>query len=389
MSARPITAAGGVELRRLLALVGAIAFVDTIFFAALTPLLPHYVRELGISKAGAGVLQAAYPAGALVGAIPAGLVASRFGVKPTVVVGLCSIAVTSVLFGLADAVWALDAARFLQGLASSFSWTGALAWLVAAAPSERRGQVIGTVFGVAIAGALFGPVLGGVASKVGTGPAFGTIAAVAAAQAVWAARTPSAAPDEPQPVSRLFLALRDGRILAGCWFVMLPGILFGTLGVLAPLRLSALGFGSVAIGATFLVSAGFEALLAPALGRFSGRRGRWLPILGGLTCSAIVLSVLPWPRHDWLLAAFVICAGISFGSFWTPGMSLLADASERSGLAHGWGFAIVNLAWAPGQALGASGGGALAKVASDTAVYLALAALCAATLGAVLRARRV
>src|SRR5437773_9139917 len=161
MSARPITAAGGVELRRLLALVGAIAFVDTIFFAALTPLLPHYVHELGISKAGAGVLQAAYPAGALVGAIPAGLVASRFGVKPTVVVGLCSIAVTSVLFGLADAVWALDAARFLQGLASSFSWTGALAWLVAAAPSERRGQVIGTGFGVAIAGAPVRPVLGG------------------------------------------------------------------------------------------------------------------------------------------------------------------------------------------------------------------------------------
>src|SRR5438876_11960353 len=115
MSARPITAAGGVELRRLLALVGAIAFVDTIFFAALTPLLPHYAHELGLSKAGAGVLQAAYPAGALFGAIPAGLVAARYGVKPTLLVGLSSIATTSVLFGYAGSVWALDTARFLQG----------------------------------------------------------------------------------------------------------------------------------------------------------------------------------------------------------------------------------------------------------------------------------
>src|SRR5947209_18607905 len=99
MSARPITAAGGVELRRLLALVGAVVFVDTIFFAALTPLLPHYAHELGLSKAGAGVLQAAYPGGSLIGALPAGFVASRLGVKPTVLVGLCSIAVTSVMFG--------------------------------------------------------------------------------------------------------------------------------------------------------------------------------------------------------------------------------------------------------------------------------------------------
>src|SRR5439155_3099742 len=126
------------------------------FFAALTPLLPHYAHELGLSKAGAGVLQAAYPAGSLVGAIPAGLVAVRLGVKPTVLVGLCSMAVTSVVFGFAGSVGALDAARFFQGVASAFTWTGGLAWLVAAAPATRRGQLFGIVFGVAIGGALFG-----------------------------------------------------------------------------------------------------------------------------------------------------------------------------------------------------------------------------------------
>ena len=45
-------------MRRLLILVGAIVFVDTLFFAALTPLLPHYVDELGLSKAHAGLLAA-------------------------------------------------------------------------------------------------------------------------------------------------------------------------------------------------------------------------------------------------------------------------------------------------------------------------------------------
>src|SRR5262249_10418985 len=129
-------------MRRLLVLVGAIVLVDTMFFAALTPLLRHYVDELGLGKAGAGVLQAMYPAGALVAAIPGGIAAARFGVKPTVLIGLSLLAVTTVAFGLANSVWALDLARFLQGMSSAFSWTGSLAWLVAAAPPGRRRPLI-------------------------------------------------------------------------------------------------------------------------------------------------------------------------------------------------------------------------------------------------------
>src|SRR5207247_182122 len=130
------------------------------FFAALTPLLPHYVDEFHLGKAGAGVLQAMYPAGALVAGIPGGIAAARLGVKRTVLIGLSLLALTTVAFGLADSVWTLDLARFLQGISSAFSWTGALSWLVAAAPVGRRGQLIGSAFGAAIAGALFGPVLG-------------------------------------------------------------------------------------------------------------------------------------------------------------------------------------------------------------------------------------
>ena len=94
---------------------GSIVFVDTLFFAALTPLLPHYADELGLGKAGAGVLAAAYPAGALFGAIPSGIVAARFGVKPTVLVGMSCVALTTALFGFADEAWQLDLARFSAG----------------------------------------------------------------------------------------------------------------------------------------------------------------------------------------------------------------------------------------------------------------------------------
>jgi len=92
-------------VRPLLLLVGAIVLVDTMFFAALTPLLPHYAHTLHLSKAGAGLLAAMYPIGALVAAIPGGVVAARFGVKPTVLAGLSLLAITTTGFGLAHSVW--------------------------------------------------------------------------------------------------------------------------------------------------------------------------------------------------------------------------------------------------------------------------------------------
>ena len=65
-------------MRRLLFLASAIVFVDTAFFAAITPLLPRYVDELGISKTAAG--PARRPPTRRVcslGALPGGWLAAR------------------------------------------------------------------------------------------------------------------------------------------------------------------------------------------------------------------------------------------------------------------------------------------------------------------------
>jgi MFS family permease len=375
-------------VRRLLLLTGAIVLVDTMFFSALTPLLPHYVDKFHLGKAGAGVLQAMYPAGALVAGIPGGMAASRLGVKPTALIGLALLALTTVAFGLADSVWTLDLARFLQGISSAFSWTGALTWLVAAAPPGRRGQLIGSAFSAAVVGALFGPVLGAAASFTGTGPAFGAVAVLALVLAGAAIVTPAAAPESPQPLRTLVDALlRNRTIQTGVWLCLLPALCFGTLSVLAPLRLSDLGWGAAAVGATFLVSAGLEAAWAPVLGRFSDRHGRLAPLFGSLAASALVALLLPWPRHALVLAFVVVCAGSAFASFWPPAMSLVTDAAEHSGLEYGYAFALINVAWAPGQAGGAAIGGALASATSDAVPYFALAAICLVTLTALLRYR--
>ena len=115
----------------------------------------------------------------------------------------------------------------------------------------RRGALIGQAFAAAVAGALFGPVLGGVASIAGTGWTFGAVAVGLARLVAWAAATPAATPGEAAAALDARPAVARPPDPARVWLVVLPALLFGTLGVLGPLRLDGLGFGAVAIGAVF------------------------------------------------------------------------------------------------------------------------------------------
>jgi predicted MFS family arabinose efflux permease len=291
------------------------------------------------------------------------------------------------VFATADSIAVLDAARFVQGIGSAFTWTGGLTWLVGETPAARRGQTIGTALAFAIVGALFGPVLGGVASVVGQGPAFGAAALLTVALAAWAFRTSAPPPVDSQPLAFLLRALRNRRILLGVWFVVLPALFFGTLSVLAPLRLDELGFSALAIGALWLCTAALEATANPLVGRLTDRVGRIGPMTVLALVSAVASAGLPWPGRAAVLAALVVVASMTFGSFWTPAMALLSDEAEARGLEYAYAFALINVAWAPGQAIGAVGGGALAQLTSDTVPYLTLALASLITFAVLWRSR--
>ena len=368
-------------MRRLLLVVGAIVLVDTLFYAALTPLLPHYADAFGLSKSGVGLLAAMYAIGALVGGIPAGLATSWFGVKKVALTGLTGMVVTTALFGFAQSVWMLDTARFLQGFASSCSWTAALAWLVADAPAASRGRLIGSAMGAALFGSLLGPVVGAVASFAGIAVTFTTLALIGVAIAAWAWSTPLLHEPKQQPLSLLARSLRNRRVLLAIWFVTLPALSFGMINVLAPLRLHALGLGAAGIGAVWLVTAGLEAAAAPFIGHVSDMRGRIAPLRVGLAATAIAMVALATlDTHWWLLALVVAVTGVAVGIFWSPAMSLLTDEAERTGLDYAFGFTLVNMAWAPAQVGGAAGGAALAELTADAVPYLTVSGLCVLTL---------
>ena len=375
-------------LRRLVWLVGAIVLVDTMFFAAITPLLPEYSERLDLSKSAAGVLSASYAVGALVGSLPAGWLAARWGVRPTVLLGLAVLGVSSVVFGFADNVVLLAAARFAQGAGGGGLWAGGLAWLMAAAPRDRRAELMGSALGAAIFGALLGPALGAAASVVGTEATFSAVGVVAAGLAWVAVRTPAPPAGDLHDPRRLRRALRNAYVLGGIWLIVVPSLGFGVLSVLGSLRLDELGASAVAIGAVWLVASLFEGVLAPVAGRLADRRGRlWLARFG-LAAATVLTVLVPLAGAAWLLALLIIATSPSYGTLWVPGMALISDGAETVGLDQGFAFALFNMAWASAQVAGAAGGAALAQRTSDGVVYAMIAGLSFATLIAIrLRAR--
>jgi MFS family permease len=376
-------------VRRLRILVSLIVFLDTAFFAVITPLLPSYVDEFGLSKSGAGLLTGAYAAGTMLGALPAGWFAARAGVKPAVLTGLVLVAASSVAFAFAPSILWLDVARFAQGIGSAATWAGALGWLAAEARPEERGEILGGAFGFALFGALFGPVLGGAADLTQPEWVFSAVGALAVVLAWIAWRMP---PKPPQPVTSvraMVAGLRETRIAAGAWIVLLVGLMFGAISVLAPLRLDELGAAAWVIAGTFLLSAALEAVVSPVIGRLSDRVGPLVPARWGLAGATVAMALLPWPGTSAVLIGLLILSAPVIGILWLPGLTLLSRGAERRHLEQAVAFAVMNLAWSIGETGGSAGGARLADAAGDAVPYLLLAAASAASLTALVRAGRV
>jgi MFS family permease len=372
-------------MRRLALVVGAIVLVDTMFYAAITPLLPRLADELDLGKNGAGVLAAAYAAGTLVGSLPGGWLAARAGVKATVLVGIALMSVSGLAFAFGSSILLLDAARFLQGIGGACTWAGGMAWLSTEAPRERRGEVIGGVLGAAIFGVQLGPVVGALATAIGREAAFSTTVLFGIVLGALAWRLPARPGSEAltTPVA----ALRERRMVAGMWLTALPAAAFGVMDVLAPLRLDALGATSLALGATFFAAAGTEAIISPTAGRIADRRGAVTVARAGLLIGAVALVVLQLPDTALGLAVTVIFVAGFLGVLWVPAGLLLTSGAERIGLDAAFAFAFFNLGWAGGFTVGAAGGGAIAQASADAVPYLLLAAAYAVTLAVAVRRR--
>ena len=375
--------------RRTVVLIRVLLGFESVLYSVLTPVLPHYAHQFAASKPAIGVLAASYPAGMLPGSLLGGWIATRAGVRRTTVVGLLLFTGSIVAFGFGSDLVALDALRFLQGIACGCIWGGGLAWVIAISPRERRGEMLGSVLASAIFGTLIGPLLGTAAVAAGTAVVFACVGGVSLGLTAWTLEHPEppcAALGAGVPVRVL---AKDPRIALGCWLILLEACTIGATGTLLPLRLSRFGASGVAIGITFVLASLLALLMNPAIGRVADRRGIVLPLSAGLVAAAVLLALLPLPQSPLPLAVLtVLMLGGPLTAFAMPAISIMTDAIERIGAALAFGSMLVNVAWAIGETIGAPAAASVSRATSDAVPLAALAALMLATLLPALLARR-
>jgi predicted MFS family arabinose efflux permease len=373
----------------LLALVCSLELVDLSLITAITPLLPEYAERLDLTTAETGRIVAAFGFGNVLAALPAAVLCCRIGAKPVALAGLLVMAGGSVGLALADSLLELEAARFVQGAASSTAWGAGIAWLATATPPGRRGRVLGISGAFAVAGTLAGPGVGALAASFGITTVFAAFAGLVLAVAAWGAATPGV-PASRQPLRALAAALRSPRLAFGGWLIFVAGAFLAAQSSIAPLRLDVLGWSAAGIAAIYTAAAALEGGGNLLLGRWidaGGRRALVLAALAVATALAAVLALPPVERY-WPYAIAVGASAAVFGLLFLPALTSLADGADAAGLDHAYGFSLASLAWAPAQVVGALAGGTLAERAGDSVPFGVLAGVTLATLLAFARVGR-
>jgi predicted MFS family arabinose efflux permease len=366
--------------RPLLVLACTVAVLDSIFIAALAPLLPYYSDLLGIESGLAGVLSASYSIGLLMGSLPAGIVTARLGERRALALALAVLAASSVVFGLAGSYGPLVAARTLEGAASALAWTSMLAWLVAVSTPGRRARLLGLVFGAAFLGFTLGPVLGAIAVGAGPRSTFVAMGAFSGALAVWTFFL--ATPERRARTSLAAYARLIGRsgVPYSLLLQALPGALVGATTVVASLRLAELGSSAATIAAAFVIAGAVQGLASPIAGRWTDRIGPMRPIRSGLVVAAVACLATAIPGLPALVIALLAVSWIAFALVLVPATALLTRAVERARGDQSLGFALMNLAFAPGALIGSVAAGVLRDRSGDVAALGLVSILCLATL---------
>lgn len=131
----------------------------------LFPVMPIFVKELGLSSADFGIVVSVIGLSRLALNIPAAWITDRYGRRTTLIGGPVISAVGMGLTSFASNLAELATFRFITGMGGSFQMTGAQMYLADISTKENRARTMAPM-GIAFAtGATLGPGVGGFLSE--------------------------------------------------------------------------------------------------------------------------------------------------------------------------------------------------------------------------------
>jgi MFS family permease len=371
----------------VLAIYGLVLFCE-LGQSMLVPLVPELAREFALSGAQAGALLSAGTLATLVAAVPAGLLAERFGALRISLVAGALICAAAVLQAVAGDVATFVAGRVLFGLGFAAIWTAGVTLLTG--PCAPRGASAGAI---AVGGVahLAGPLLAGVLSEAGSRALpFWLMAAGAGTVTLLALPAGARCPDGVSTPGLRAAARAVGRepdLRGAVVLIGFIGALSGLVPLVVPLLLDREGLSGGEIGAVFAAGSLIWVVASAVATRASARvtsvgvAGAGLVLIAAAALLPAVALATPF------LIGFVLLRAAVQAPLSAMNYGLGAGGARRAGVALGAAVGLLNVVWAAAATATPLLAGALLDGLGPRWVFAALALACAAAGFRMLRPR--
>ena len=331
---------GGFGLRRLIIPV----YLPTMLFAVgqglIIPVIPLYAKELGATLGAVGLAVTMIGIGSMLGDVPSGVSAARFGGRRTMALGAVVTSGIAVLIGLSPTYYPLFPLLFVNGAAFAFWMVARLTYMSDTVPTEYRGRALALVGGTTRIGMFIGPIAGGFIGKyLGLESVFFAQAAVvglAGGLVYLRMRGHEGSPRaESEQGAGLMVVqtLRENRrsfLTAGSVAVSLVMIRHGRR-LLIPLWGDHIGLDVAEIGLVWGLASAVDMTLFLPVGIVMDRWGRKFAVVPCLVLLATSMALVPLTHSFWPFLGVGLLSGFANGLGSGVNMTMGSDLAPRHG----------------------------------------------------------
>ncbi|KAI5760438.1 SLC18A2 [Gulo gulo luscus] len=296
-----------------------------------------------------------------------GMLTNRIGYPIPMFAGFCIMFVSTIMFAFSSSYAFLLIARSLQGIGSSCSSVAGMGMLASVyTDDEERGNAMGIALGGLAMGVLVGPPFGSVLYEfVGKTAPFLVLAALVLLDGAIQlfVLQPSRVQPESQKGTPLTTLLKDPYILIAAGSICFANMGIAMLEPALPIwMMETMCSRKWQLGIAFLPASISYLIGTNIFGMLAHKMGRWLCALLGMIIVGISILCIPFAKNIYGLIAPNFGVGFAIGmvdSSMMPIMGYLVDLRHVS--VYGSVYAIADVAFCMGYAIGPSAGGAIAK----------------------------
>lgn len=310
--------------------------LSTIGTGAVAPLLALRALDLGATTAQAAFVVTLLGIGGLVGALPAGVIAGRFGEKRALVGALAGEAVLFLVAALAPTAFALGATVFTIGVVSALLIIARQAYLTEAVPIGYRARALSTLGGVMRLGAFIGPLVGAAIvawHSLAAAFVFASIMALVAAMVTIGVPEVHGETRAPSADVALWPVLRAHArtyLTIGLGAAALM-VVRASRDVLLPLWANANGLDAATTSLIFAASSAVDLTLFYIGGSLMDRLGRRAVAVPAMVIMGACFGLLPLATTFATIAADAVALGLGNGISSGVVMTMGSDASPHLG----------------------------------------------------------